>query len=83
MKWISVKDELPQDCPTDLLEVIIYEEKDERVYAANYCLGDFYSYNIEGKIYYYKNVSHWMHLPKPPKNKNDRRLHYCPYDQDD
>ena len=73
--WVPVKDGLPERPPdrvdergrswfTPNIDCIVYDGKS--VFAANYC--------FQNKCFWYadtlhplKNITHWMPLPKPPK----------------
>ena len=73
--WVSVEDGLPERPPdrvdeqgrswfTPNTDCIVYDGKS--VFAANYC--------FQNKCFWYadtlhplKNITHWMPLPKPPK----------------
>ena len=73
--WVPVKDGLPERPPdrvdeqgrswfTPNTDCIVYDGKS--VFAANYC--------FQNKCFWYadtlhplKNITHWMPLPKPPK----------------
>lgn len=57
MEWISVKDKLPNE---NKIEVLVYVEYIG--VEVNYCLdGIFVSQ-------YAHQITHWMPLPKPPKD---------------
>jgi len=58
MDWVAVKDNLPSEkgsylvCEEEcIFEAFYYKEYD--------CWGDY-------EVAKYENVTHWMHLPKPP-----------------
>lgn len=59
--WISVKDKLPEDG-----EVLCYGH-------GEYLVGSLYElygkYNCEADDTMIENVTHWMPLPEPPKEK--------------
>ena len=61
-KWISVKERLP-----DLFEVVLIIDDRKVVFPAHLAekggLKGFYS--VDG--YFYTYITHWMPLPKPPK----------------
>ena len=64
MKWISVKDRLPDDGD----KVISYRKELGFVTACIYLLGEFQyldygKFNPLGGV-----VTHWMPLPEPPEN---------------
>jgi hypothetical protein len=64
MKWISVKDRLPEDSQ----EVIIYSEGGKVEAGVYYCKEfgfDYYDVSIRDIIV---NVTHWMPLPEPPRD---------------
>ena len=71
MKWISVKDKLPEP-PDNLDELIVVvsgiDDNEERYvhWAAVYAYGkDHEVFSIPG--WSQMNVTHWMPLPEPPK----------------
>ena len=72
MKWISVKDRLPEDKPNDP-NVFITCDKAGFVFGSHNYFGGgcmevdgFYSLDHEEWVYD-ENVTHWMPLPEPPK----------------
>lgn len=63
-KWISVKDELPED--DDLY--IVYDEQAERVWFMYYYARSFQSADSDGEPYVNnEDITHWMSLPGEPK----------------
>jgi hypothetical protein len=66
MKWINIKDELPED----VCDVLCYlEGRDEIMLLAYYPMldsirEDFEFLDSDGYMY---DVTHWMPLPTPPK----------------
>jgi hypothetical protein len=68
-KWISVEDVLPSFG----VDVLVYPIKmhlgDEPVYTGHRVKGDNFEYIWAGSIYTIINVTDWMPLPEPPKNK--------------
>ncbi len=64
MKWISVKDKLPNELSIILVYGKVYDD-DFEIGWAFYNTKDQYC----GTNYYYKDVTHWMDLPKPPKDQ--------------
>lgn len=69
MKWISVKDQSPS---TDFQKrYLVYIEDTDRIEVSKWCRDYslehhkviwFWDYEDRGDI-----VTHWMHLPKPPR----------------
>ena len=75
-KWINVNDKLPEheiDVNGDGIQYIIC--MDDYVTAAYFMKGtdggSFYSYDCEGRYYWYDGVTHWRYMPEPP-NKEKR-----------
>ena len=68
-QWISVKDRLPesQDIEDECnYYCLIYTRNG--VSRAMYCNGEWYT-NYTSKVFI--NVTHWMPLPNPPKEKEE------------
>lgn len=64
MKWISVKDGLPDGNVCDFVECIVYETLNNKVQHDYFSLHLAKSWN-----HYGKHVTHWMPLPEPPKDE--------------
>lgn len=64
VKWISVKDRLPEDDSNVLAYLPIGEEG--RIYPANYAKGVWWDciFNTPAQV-----TTHWMPLPQPPKGE--------------
>lgn len=63
-KWISVKESLPEEGVT----VLVYNKGSYEYFTAEYCpttfndwISSFYRFNSD-------DITHWMPLPKPPKD---------------
>lgn len=64
MEWISVKDQLPEKYK----EVLVYSK--ERIFHAfwdNISSSIYDWYDIQN-LWIIEDISHWMPLPKPPKD---------------
>lgn len=75
MEWISVKDKLPTKNDKDVVCLINGYPMLGIVTDANLFLGNeqIYFYWPNGKWLknnYYAEITHWMPLPKPPKEKS-------------
>lgn len=66
MEWISVKDKKPPYCEYVLVTdgKIVYEAK---VRGADFLESDRFGF---GEDDYDDEITHWMPLPKPPKNES-------------
>jgi len=63
-EWISVKDRLPKESTRkNLLMYIISSNIDKVVFVSFFIKGEW----VLGKNNAFKNITHWMPLPKPPK----------------
>jgi len=73
-EWISVKDRLPED----KVSVLIFVASENKIHASELCdlhkhglsCEDWHlSYDSHEFLGFPKNeVTHWMHLPSPPKD---------------
>ncbi len=64
-EWISVEDRLPEEI---IEEIIVCRDKDcIASMAARYIGGEFITYGAFGADMPFKNPTHWMPLPEPPK----------------
>jgi hypothetical protein len=69
MKWISVKDKLPED-GSSILCIIYSNNRFWIPFTTEFNDGVFWSNDLDndrGIDPYSHLVSHWMYLPKPPK----------------
>lgn len=66
--WISVKDRLPED--DDDVLAYLNDGTETRIAACNYSNGVWYDC-VMNCIVVINNVTHWMLLPKPPKEEQD------------
>lgn len=66
MEWISVKDRLPEDRKTVLYYSVLgawflgHYKSDTK---------EWYDLSIQKPIDKHFNITHWMFLPNPPKNR--------------
>lgn len=73
--WISVKERLPEDD----VDVIIFavRKSGDGVIAMTSYTHNMHGYSIEGwrtpwqYFFYDHTITHWMHLPEPPKAKKE------------
>ena len=63
-EWISVKDRLPENPE----ERVLVKIKDERSVFGKPAI-DTDRYSGKCWVRYYKNITHWMPLPEPPKGE--------------
>lgn len=63
MKWISVKDRLPDETFGEFVECIVYETLNNKVHHDYFNSRDSLFWNHYGKY-----VTHWMPLPEPPSD---------------
>lgn len=63
-EWISVKDKLPEEYRI----VICYDDQSERIKEAEFHHSRFNVNSQDNEIILH-NVTHWMPLPEPPKDK--------------
>lgn len=62
MKWISVKDKLPE------VDVLVQAWRREYRTAKLRKVGDMLLWHFDNETHYtYEEPSHWMPLPEPPK----------------
>jgi hypothetical protein len=66
MKWISVKDRLPQQMDEDYLVVVKNKNKEGGIYLFD--MANFTSDGIWVKSNTWEDVTHWKPLPEPPKS---------------
>lgn len=82
MKWISVNDRLPQRPPDRVDEqgwcwsttgtyCLVYDGKN--VFAAHYTFMN-KEFWVRDSLHPLKNITHWMEMPKPPKEKKPTDL---------
>jgi hypothetical protein len=71
-KWISIEDKTPKPCKD-----ILYTDgkKIYKGWLETYNFGEELGfYNVEGsginETHFPEDITHWMYLPKPPKDKN-------------
>ncbi len=82
MKWISVKDQLPEDiddmcsCPQDYF--LVSMQNSSMIGLATRYENKWDILNNEGvdgctgtNYFDSKDITHWMPLPKPPKDSNE------------
>jgi hypothetical protein len=62
MKWISVKERLPEDDGE-----YIVATKYGHIFIFDWLMGRFFAEDRNGLVY--EEITHWMPLPKPPKEK--------------
>lgn len=63
--WISVKDRLPED----EYECLIITKG--RWYYIGWFKGDIQKWVVDGVVWCYVEVTHWIKLPEPPKEDED------------
>lgn len=61
MKWITVKDRLPEEWTF----VLAYNEK--LMLTRGFAIQYWVEFTDQNAKWFKKNFSHWMPLPKPPK----------------
>lgn len=71
-RWISVEDELPERdedvlilTPQNLVHIAAYKYRNWQTKAHVFASG------IDG--YTWNNVTHWQHLPQPPKKETNKK----------
>jgi len=64
-KWINIKDKLPNDNQECLVAVECAPPYGYELATYDYIKKEFISWGTINR-----NVTHWMRLPKPPKNKS-------------
>lgn len=64
--WISVEDRLPEDGSQCLVSLQFKHSEPETICTL---FDDGRFFNLEDKAHAFKNVTHWMPLPNPPKTK--------------
>ena len=67
-RWIPVSERIPED-GSDIL-VYCDDGKETRIVACNYGNGVWFDC-VFNTVMVYKNITHWMPLPKPPKKDGD------------
>jgi len=71
MKWVSVKDSLPEEGDDVDIYIQQYDERwTDYKYIRNHLNqqgNDFFEPN-KGGLCTVRNASHWMYVPEPPKN---------------
>jgi len=66
MKWISVKDKLPEDDET----VWVINSKVQMLPVTAYYCDEYKEFiSVESLAASPLSITHWMNLPKPPKDK--------------
>lgn len=67
-KWISVSERMPEDES----DIIVYcdDGEESRIVACNYDNGVWFDC-VFNTVMVFKNITHWMPLPKPPKKDGD------------
>jgi len=63
MKWISVKEQLPEDDQT----ILVYNPRASLFQLGYYLKDEDSFYSIESYFAFPLHVTHWMPLPQPPK----------------
>lgn len=66
MEWISVKDKMPEE-DVDVLVRIDPSNSDQEIFVTSLFCGRFYNW-YDQEV----NVTHWMPLPNPPKDTQER-----------
>ena len=68
-EWISVKDKLPEDEQLVFCSGLDFEVGPSRHYGVlRYNNGEFAYVDDDGIYEEWKYITHWMPLPKPPKD---------------
>lgn len=68
-KWIPVSERIPED-GSDIL-VYCDDGEESRIVACNYDNGVWFDC-VFNTVMVFKNITHWMPLPKPPKKEGER-----------
>ena len=64
-RWISVKERLPEE----RLCVSVYIQEDGGAYWIETAFRRDGKWRIQGEYVIDRNITHWMHLPEPPKEE--------------
>lgn len=64
-RWISVEERLPEE----RLCVSVYIKETDGVYWIETAFRRDGKWRIQGEYVIDRNITHWMHLPKPPKEE--------------
>lgn len=63
-KWISVKDRLPED----MVKALTCDTKGN-IHTMWHCIDFAHPFNVSPNDLRYYPVTHWMHIPQPPKGE--------------
>jgi len=67
-RWIPVSERIPED-GSDIL-VYCDDGEESRIVACNYDNGVWFDC-VFNTVMVFKNITHWMPLPKPPKKEGE------------
>lgn len=69
MKWISVKDKLPEENEWIIVGSSVWEYTDMGIYLVNGNEDRFVNPDLD--YFIFKEVTHWMPMPLPPEVNHD------------